>query len=521
MITNILSIILLITFFIQSLLCLRFLTTVFKIKGGITTMIVLSAINAYANLSVGLFFSANSTTTYAFILLLYVVQALIFFDADNVTKVTFGLITPLHLIAYSFIFGAILAVVGGFSFYEIFSTPNKFLIVRIATAILLSISALIYQQLGTKFCNLLKKYPERMRVLFMAEILILIQLIATSTIFLISQAHIYLVFVVMLVGVGASGIFYIGVYMLVGFEDDYRIYSHSRLLENMYRNMLIEKSERTIEIDCTTGKILNYIVGGEVDKSFIGTSYTTLIHNVMENKIHPDDKDLFMEQHKVSHMSTVCSDVDKYAYESEFRLKGDDEEYTWYKDFINVQKEANDNIKAVLVSNNIQLNKNLEFCANMDGLSGLYNKKATSELIEDYIINSKSGILFMIDIDNFKGINDNFGHDVGDEVIRDIATKLSCIFKKSDILGRIGGDEFMVFVKSPEPVNIEDKALQICEAIYTTYYNDAGSVTISSSIGICSVTEAITNFQDLYKVADNALYESKSRGKNTFTIHYT
>ncbi len=522
MVTQVLAVILMMTFFIQNLLLLGFQNRILTIRGGNKTIIILSIIAAYLNLSSITEWELTITTTFGVLTIMYLAQTLIFFKADKLSKFTFGLMMPLHLIAIIFIVTGTISFVAGISFYELHNTANKVLVIRTITAGLLSVFIVIISKIfGLKYFNILKKHKDRMKVFFILELMILLQLYGTSTIFSILQTHLNLVITVLLVGLGALGVFYMGIFMLVGFEilEDYRIFSHSKLMDNMYRTMLIEKSERTIEIDCKTGLVLNYVIKGDVKKNLIGSQYESLITDMVKDKIHPDDNDGFFEKHKLSYMCLLCAKEDiKHAYECEYRLLEDNGKYAWYKDYINVQRGNNDSVKAVMVTNNIQRHKNLEFNANMDGLSGLYNKTATTELITDYVDEHRSGILFMIDIDNFKGVNDNFGHDVGDEVIREIATKLSCVFKKGDILGRMGGDEFMAFVKAGDIINIEDKASQICEVIYTTYYNDAGTVTISSSIGICPVSEKVNNFTDLYKVADTALYESKSRGKNTYTI---
>ncbi|ONI41878.1 hypothetical protein AN396_02770 [Candidatus Epulonipiscium fishelsonii] len=172
-------------------------------------------------------------------------------------------------------------------------------------------------------------------------------------------------------------------------------------------------------------------------------------------------------------------------------------------------------IQAIIAKNDLFFKKQIE----KDGLSGLYNKVTTEKRISEYLENGGEGILFMIDVDNFKGVNDNLGHDFGDYVIKDVAYKLNSVFMYNDIIGRIGGDEFMVFIKNKN-INIEAKGMQLCNAIATTYSEKDVEVFVSASVGIAIATEADINFKELYLSADAAMYESKKAGKNKFTINY-
>ncbi|OON91822.1 MAG: hypothetical protein ATN32_02200 [Candidatus Epulonipiscium fishelsonii] len=171
-------------------------------------------------------------------------------------------------------------------------------------------------------------------------------------------------------------------------------------------------------------------------------------------------------------------------------------------------------MQSIIAKNELSLKKQIE----RDGLSGLYNKVTTEKLISEHLSNGGEGILIMIDIDNFKGINDNLGHDFGDYVIKDVAYKLNSVFMQNDIIGRIGGDEFMVFIKSKN-IQIETKCTQLCNAIVTTYSERGIDISISASVGIAMTREVSSNFKDLYLNADIAMYESKKLGKNRFTIY--
>ncbi len=129
--------------------------------------------------------------------------------------------------------------------------------------------------------------------------------------------------------------------------------------------------------------------------------------------------------------------------------------------------------------------------------------------------------LFIIDLDNFKAINDNFGHHFGDFVLKEIASELRKCFRKDDILGRIGGDEFIIVMKNCGDLSIAmEKAGQVCNRLQKTYISSSNeSFSISASIGIAIYPKDGETFELLYKKADKALYNSKETGRNKFTVY--
>ena len=178
-------------------------------------------------------------------------------------------------------------------------------------------------------------------------------------------------------------------------------------------------------------------------------------------------------------------------------------------------------VKIVGKISNIDDVVNLREDASRDRFTGLYNKTATESLIDERLSEGGSHALIIIDIDNFKSINDVLGHAYGDHVIKDIASKISGLLNSGDIAGRIGGDEFMALV-SGEDVSkrIEGLCTSLCNSIRHTYSdgNDR-EVSVSSSIGVAMAPEYGTNFKELYSSADIAMYYSKNGGKDRFTVY--
>lgn len=162
--------------------------------------------------------------------------------------------------------------------------------------------------------------------------------------------------------------------------------------------------------------------------------------------------------------------------------------------------------------------------AEKDLLTGLYNKITTEALIKDFMKTNTDDemqcALLIVDVDNFKSINDKFGHLYGDAVLGQLGEYLKPIFRSNDVLGRIGGDEFFVFIKDFKVLDIvEKKANDICTLFKKTYVKEGISVQISSSIGIALYPEHGSTFEELYEKADTALYNSKSFGKNRFSLY--
>lgn len=161
--------------------------------------------------------------------------------------------------------------------------------------------------------------------------------------------------------------------------------------------------------------------------------------------------------------------------------------------------------------------------ARLDPLTGLYNKTVTENLIGEALTSGAAGdcryAFFILDVDNFKLVNDDFGHAVGDMVLREFSAELKRQFREKDIVGRIGGDEFAAFLLAPDRDWVEKKARALSSALRKSFRSDAGDFSISASIGIALAPEDGTDFAALYKNADAVLYQTKKRGKNGFTVH--
>lgn len=161
--------------------------------------------------------------------------------------------------------------------------------------------------------------------------------------------------------------------------------------------------------------------------------------------------------------------------------------------------------------------------AERDQLTGLYNRATCETLIREVLDTSdpahNTHALLIMDIDNFKDINDSYGHMEGDATISRLADGLIRLFRTSDIIGRLGGDEFFVFM-----VNCTDekaplaKTKQIGKILSDAFHLNEVPFCASVSVGIAMFPDHGITFTQLYKSADDALYEVKRRGKNGYAL---
>ena len=166
----------------------------------------------------------------------------------------------------------------------------------------------------------------------------------------------------------------------------------------------------------------------------------------------------------------------------------------------------------VLIS---QINKQKD----TDELTGLMNKAALTQKINDFFKDNHNGkgLLFVLDIDYFKSINDTYGHDVGDKVLRELGQYLRQKFINHEIIGRFGGDEFIIFFRNVDGVEYAEKtANEIISGAVDTVKLPSDEVKFGISIGAAIYQGKEKNYSELFKKADIALYKTKANRQ----IHY-
>lgn len=208
----------------------------------------------------------------------------------------------------------------------------------------------------------------------------------------------------------------------------------------------------------------------------------------------------------------------------DFLISTDGTNYYWMRINAHIYTVTEDgSVRMLVCRQNIDAEKRREQYMldrmQQDSLSGLFNKAATREHIRSMLKSPGPFAFFILDIDNFKQVNDRFGHAIGDKVLLDFARTIRSQFRESDIVGRIGGDEFVAFLSVRDREVAEKKAQELTVVLRREIETDAGVCKIAASIGVALSPQSGADFESLYKSADIALYQVKKEGKNRYAFY--
>lgn len=212
----------------------------------------------------------------------------------------------------------------------------------------------------------------------------------------------------------------------------------------------------------------------------------------------------------------------------EFRTKRFDRGYSWYQanltSLLGTEGYVSRIVGRMLNIHEKKLRElDLELRAEKDAMTGLYNKGATVQLIKNAIEEGRGDgldALMIIDLDNFKAVNDFLGHAQGDKVLIDTANVLTSIFKGGDIVGRIGGDEFVVYMRNLKAVsNADVLATRVVKQVDFSFPNGDDEIHVTCSIGVAVFPYHGVTYEELFDKADKAVYTAKANGKNGYRIY--
>lgn len=173
----------------------------------------------------------------------------------------------------------------------------------------------------------------------------------------------------------------------------------------------------------------------------------------------------------------------------------------------------------ILLRKEADRKKDLEELSVIDPLTKVMNRRAFEECVKSYLTDEgeSEGILVFVDVDNFKGINDKFGHAAGDIVLKAYAEAFRKCFRRTDFIGRFGGDEFIVFAKGAVPkTRIEEIFACLRTETRGIVISDTMKVNVYFSAGLARYPKDATGYEELCECADKALYSVKASGKNSF-----
>lgn len=213
--------------------------------------------------------------------------------------------------------------------------------------------------------------------------------------------------------------------------------------------------------------------------------------------------------------------------EREIRILSSKKKYIWCRIRATMRYDAEGKpCKAIGVITDVDADKkqkqDLYEQAQRDALTGLYNKTVMNEMVEQQIQNKEENdlqALFLLDIDYFKAVNDTYGHLAGDSVLSDVAAILKQNVKNTGLIGRIGGDEFLIYYSNlKEEADAVAKADQLLEALYTIR-PQKDSRPISCSMGVVTFWGSDMDYTQLFQRADQALYHRKKNGRGGFALY--
>lgn len=299
----------------------------------------------------------------------------------------------------------------------------------------------------------------------------------------------------------------------------------NNLLHKMQSKSQMELSKLLME--CIPGGVVGgyiepnfplYVINDEL-LGYLGYTYEEYINDtkgLISNTIHHDDLENV-------NMVVEAGIKNCEEYEVRYRMKKKDGSYIWVYDKGKkvISEDGRPAIISIIVdiSETVKLQDKLLKEATLDSLTQVYNRKEATKLIELDLKKSKSRAMLLMDIDNFKFINDTCGHLVGDDVLVTLTSILKANTRENDIIARVGGDEFIVYLKNINKVeDVLNKANKICDDFKNHFAKECVNSNLSISIGATLSYQENDSFVNLYRLADMALYDVKFSEKGNVKV---
>lgn len=298
---------------------------------------------------------------------------------------------------------------------------------------------------------------------------------------------------------------------------------HEYMRQKEFYKALLSETVAYAEIDMESQHIIS--LGGlwidyADEKSIQENDFFQIFSNKVEEHIYCEDRQMALEFYK---------EIVKTNKSAEFKSddsivirRNIDGETHWVMLTCHIFKEdVFQKNYALIYIKDIDMQKKRELAnelaATRDSLTGLYNRSAFEAEVTGHMAKDPAncGTLLLIDLDDFKGINDRLGHVEGDKALRQMANILLTTFRRKDIIGRIGGDEFLIFMKNVSDRNIIHERL----TEFRTALNNASNGELRCSIGVTYIPHDDFNYGKCLENVDKALYRSKFLGKNTYSYY--
>lgn len=300
--------------------------------------------------------------------------------------------------------------------------------------------------------------------------------------------------------------------------------------EEQQRKVMIDEASSIFVANLTKGNIV-YAYGSKAKKFYVNDklSYEQEFHRLIRENVCEEDQSLVAQEFSLEELKNKYL-AGHSKTELEFRNEEKGTRQLWLKATVNfVVDPKSKDLKAYFYLMDITKAKLSQLAlikdAERDWLTGLYNRHTAQRLIREFLSstdlnNGQIHAFVLIDFDNFKYINDAYGHMAGDFLLKRFGRELGQLFRKTDILGRLGGDEFIIFVKNASSLkDIEQLLKKINDLLHGIRLPQDEHHKISSSLGVCIVPDHGTELNELYRKSDAALYVAKRKGRNRYQFY--
>lgn len=274
------------------------------------------------------------------------------------------------------------------------------------------------------------------------------------------------------------------------------------------------------KINPQTGGVVILKLDGYVTKGMEGAGekvypYDVLYKQYVKDRVYSEDQEWMYDAISLDTIKSKLLDNPEYVSSYRVMDNGEIHYYQFTYILINANIPHSDvlagfkNVDDIVAS--AKERQNLEILASTDIMTGILNRGSGERKVIDAMANDKTGMLCILDVDKFKDTNDDYGHNVGDKVLRGIADVLKLTFRDEDIIFRLGGDEYAIYV-----MNLSDE--EDGRAVMSRVFKEIAKMDIPELKGreICVSAGAVffkegdkQSFEELYKLADSGVYESK------------
>ncbi len=514
-----------IIFFMNNLLFITLMERIFDIKSGKLKVFSFSFLSGLAGTVMLVVFGSMSALGYGIMLVVYAATIMSFYTKQSITTRVLCVLTfNIFIMCSRAIIASVYSLISGNTIYELSRDRTTFWIILIFTAFLCCIiNAAILKIIPQ---NYLKVVRQKKEYLFLY-----IATVSVANVYMISNGNVYVDDIVfpelpmhqIIASFCWFAITCIGLFMLVGF-DMLRARRNALEKNTIYKQLVESNSIEIIEVNCTKDKLINIVRFGQ-ELTYDDMGYTDYLKSMIRDFVYPEDGEMFLQHISVEN---IIREYEQQNTESTIHgrviMPGGVVKWVRSSFTVGLDSKTGDIIAVITTSDDIHDLKSSEidltYKSQRDLLVGAYNKKTTELLIKNKLSEHSRGSLFMIDLDNFKGINDNFGHSYGDDVLKEVYEKIASSFRSDDIVGRVGGDEFIVFLNGHQAMEeLIKKSTKICNEVHKMYTENGISVLLSCSIGVAIAPNHGNTFEELYHAADDAMYSCKKKNKNGFAIY--